>query len=96
MKSFLVVTITCPDRPGIIERVTDVVVTHGGNWEESRWAHLGGEFAGIAMVSVPPGDADRLKAALASLANDEMTVAVKDTSPNPRARREGQNYMPGR
>ncbi len=26
MKSFLVVTITCPDRPGIVERVTDVVV----------------------------------------------------------------------
>ena len=34
MMSFLVVTITCFDRPGIIERVTDVVVTHGGNWED--------------------------------------------------------------
>ncbi len=47
MKNFLVVTITCSDRPGIVERVTDVVVTHGGNWEESRLARLGGDFAGI-------------------------------------------------
>ena len=54
MKSFLVVTITCPDRPAIVERVTDMVVAHGGNWEESRLARLGGDFAGIVMVSVPP------------------------------------------
>ena len=60
MKSFLVVTITCPDRPGIVERVTDVVVAHGGNWEESRLARLGGDFAGIAMVSVPSERADEL------------------------------------
>ena len=81
MKSFLVVTITCSDRPGIVERVTDVVVTHGGNWEESRLAQLGGDFAGIVMVSVPAERADELTTALASLANDEMTVAVKGTSP---------------
>ena len=81
MKSFLVITITCSDRPGIVERVTDVVVAHGGNWEESRLARLGGDFAGIVMVSVPTERADELTTALTSLANDEMTVAVKDTSP---------------
>jgi glycine cleavage system transcriptional repressor len=81
MKRFLVVTITCCDRPGIVERVTDVVVTHGGNWEESRLARLGGDFAGIVMVSVPAEQADELTAALTSLANDEMTVTIKDTSP---------------
>jgi glycine cleavage system regulatory protein len=81
MKRFLVVTITCSDRPGIVERVTDVVVAHGGNWEESRLARLGGDFAGIVMVSVPPDRAKELTAALTALADDEMTVAVKDTSP---------------
>jgi len=80
MKSFLVVTITCPDRPGIVERVTDVVVAHGGNWEESRLARLGGDFAGIVMVSVPPEREADLSEALAALANDEMSVLVKPTS----------------
>jgi glycine cleavage system regulatory protein len=61
--------------------VTDVVLAHGGNWEESRLARLGGHFAGIVMVSAPPERADELTAALAALANDEMTVAVKDTTP---------------
>ena len=81
MKRFLVVTITCPDRPGIVERVTDVLVAHGGNWEESRLARLGGDFAGIVMVSVQPERVEELTNALASLANHEMTVAVKSTSP---------------
>ena len=81
MKKFLVVTITCADRPGIVKRITDVVVAHGGNWEESRLARLGGDFAGIAMVSVPAERAAELTTALAALANDEMTIAVKDTSP---------------
>lgn len=89
MKSFLVVTITCPDRPGIVECVTDVVVAHGGNWEESRLARLGGDFAGIVMVSVPPERAGELSTALASLTNDEMTVAVKATSPGAPTKREG-------
>jgi glycine cleavage system transcriptional repressor len=81
MKHFLVVTITCPDRPGIVEHVTDVVVAHGGNWEESRLARLGGDFAGIVMVSVPNEQANELTTALASLADDEMTIAVKHTLP---------------
>ncbi len=89
MKNFLVVTITCSDRPGIVERVTDVVVTHRGNWEESRLARLGGDFAGIVMVSVPSERADELTTALAALANDEMTIAVKDTSPIAPAKRTG-------
>ncbi|MCA9123851.1 MAG: glycine cleavage system protein R [Planctomycetaceae bacterium] len=85
MKSFLLVTITCPDRPGIVERVTDVVVAHGGNWEESRFARLGGDFAGIVMISVAADRAEKLTAALSLLATDKITVAVKRTSPNVQA-----------
>ncbi len=92
MKNFLVVTITCPDQPGIVERLTDVVEAHGGNWEESRLARLGGDFAGIAMVSVPTERADELTSALASLADDELTVTIKGTSPRTRETREGHTF----
>lgn len=91
MKRFLIVTITCPDKPGIVQRVTDVVVAQGGNWEESRLARLGGHFAGIVMVSVPNERVDELTTALTALANDEITVAIKSTSPSAPARGEGHS-----
>jgi len=79
MKTYLVVTLTCPDRPGIVDRVTEVIADCEANWEESRMAHLGGEFAGIVKISVEEENADRLAQALRSLANDDMTVVVKVT-----------------
>ncbi|MHB8863988.1 MAG: glycine cleavage system transcriptional repressor, partial [Pirellulaceae bacterium] len=79
MKTLLVVTITCPDRPGIVEQITQIVVRYSANWEDSRMARLGGDFAGIVMISVAPEEADALKHALLDLANPETTIAVKTT-----------------
>ncbi len=79
MKTLLVVTITCPDRPGIVEQITQIVIRYSANWEDSRMARLGGDFAGIVMISVAPDDADALKHALLDLSHDETTVAVKTT-----------------
>lgn len=79
MKTYLIVTITCPDRPGVVDRLTAVAVAHGANWEESRMTRLGGDFAGIARLSVPPERAEALAEALRALAEDEMTVAVRIT-----------------
>jgi glycine cleavage system regulatory protein len=81
MKTFFVITVTCPDRPGIVERLTEVMVPHGANWEESRMARLGGEFAGIALVSVAAERADALAGALQGLADEQMTVVLKVTQP---------------
>ncbi len=79
MKTLLVVTITCPDRPGIVERITQVVVRHSANWEDSRMARLGGDFAGIVMISVAADEADALKKSLLQLGDTETTVSVKVT-----------------
>ena len=81
MKTYLLVTVTSPDRPGVIERITDIILAFSGNWEESRMAHLGGDFAGIVMVSVPQEKAQALAEALKALADDEMTVLAKFTQP---------------
>jgi glycine cleavage system regulatory protein len=83
VKTFFLITVTCPDRPGIVERVTEVVVAHGANWEASRMARLGGEFAGIVLVSVAEQHADALAHSLRDLADDQMTVAVRGTRPSP-------------
>jgi glycine cleavage system regulatory protein len=73
----VVVTITCPDRPGIVERVTEVIVAHDANWEESRLARLGGDFAGIIRIAVPGGRAEALAEALRGLSNEQMAVVVR-------------------
>jgi glycine cleavage system transcriptional repressor len=49
----LVLTLTGPDRIGIVENVTAVLVARGGNVEVSRMARLGGEFAILMLVALP-------------------------------------------
>jgi glycine cleavage system regulatory protein len=79
MKNYLVVTVTCPDRPGVVEQITAALTQFAANWEESRMARLGGQFAGIAKISVPEADTEGLTRALQALNNDQMTVVVKPT-----------------
>ena len=83
MKTDLVVTITCPDRPGIVERLTEVAVAMSANWEESRMARLGGDFAGIVRISVLQEKAEALAKAFRALADDQTTIAVRIGHPAP-------------
>ncbi|MCA9234089.1 MAG: hypothetical protein KDA44_01365 [Planctomycetales bacterium] len=66
-KTSLVLTVLGPDRPGIVEAVADLVTEHGGNWVESRMAHLAGQFAGILRVEIAADAAAGLTEALAKL-----------------------------
>jgi glycine cleavage system regulatory protein len=63
----LVLTVVADDRPGLVDAISGVIEEHGGNWERSQMARLGGKFAGIVQVSVPDGAADALQASLAEL-----------------------------
>ena len=60
----LVLTLIGPDRPGLVEAVAEVIAGHGGNWLESRMAHLAGQFAGILRVEVPGAQVAPLSVAL--------------------------------
>ena len=60
----LVITLIGPDRPGLVEAVAEPIAAHGGNWLESRMAHLAGKFAGILHVELP---AERVEAAVQAL-----------------------------
>jgi glycine cleavage system transcriptional repressor len=45
------------DRPGIVAGVSEALLQHGANIEDSRMAILGGHFTMMLIVSTPP-DAD--------------------------------------
>ena len=47
MAASLIVTIVGPDRPGLVNLISDRVTALGGNWLESRMANLAGQFAGV-------------------------------------------------
>ena len=60
MSVSLVLTVISPDRPGLVEALSQSVASHQGSWLESRMARLDGRFAGILRVSVPENRVEAL------------------------------------
>ncbi len=81
----LVMTIIGPDRPGLVGRLSAVIADHGGNWLESRMAHLGGQFAGILRVQLPAEQEQKLLAALKSLEGLSVSTYKDVAVPPPKA-----------
>jgi glycine cleavage system regulatory protein len=75
----LVLTVLGDDRPGLVDTLSGVISDHGGSWEHSQMARLGGKFAGIVQVSVPEAQADALVRGLHAF-SDEGALHVEVTS----------------
>jgi glycine cleavage system regulatory protein len=80
MAQHYILTITGPDRPGLVERVAGAVAAHGGNWLESRLIHLGGCFAGVVRVEIPDATAAALQSALGTLSGENLSVSAVPVS----------------
>lgn len=82
--SNFVFTVLGADRPGLVDTLAGVVSSHGGNWERSQMARLGGKFAGIVQVTVPDARADELRTALEVLHEDGLLdVTVEQAGAGP-------------
>lgn len=79
MNKHLVLTLTGHDRVGIVEHVTKLVFNYRGNVEESRMAHLGGEFAMLMLISVSDENILDLQQTLTNLQNENFTVTMCET-----------------
>ena len=73
----LILTLIGSDRPGLVEALATTVAAQGGNWLESRMAHLAGKFAGILRLEVDDGQAAPLTAALVALEGRGLKVQVE-------------------
>jgi len=78
-KVYLVVTAVGHDRRGTVEMITDVVVNHSANIEESRMARLGGEFAVLMMLSLTEENVDLLTQNLNDLNDKGLMVISRRT-----------------
>ena len=76
MNVALVLTCIGPDKPGLVESLSETVAAHDANWEKSRMAHLAGQFAGILQISVSQEQANPLVQALEDLDNHGLQITV--------------------
>jgi glycine cleavage system regulatory protein len=76
VKTTLVLTFTGADRPGLVDLLSETIVAHGGNWQQSRMACLAGRFVGIVELTVGPGTEAALSDALGGLGERGLQVHV--------------------
>ena len=94
MTTSLVVTTIGPDRPGLVNLLSDAAQRFGANWSASRMAHLAGQFAGMVEFEIDDAKADALAAALRELADEGLHVVIAtsraevDAQPRRQARLE--------
>lgn len=79
MQTSYIVTFIGDDRPGLVEAVSSAIEAAGGNWQESRLSQLGGKFAGLVLVTLPPGSDVDLESQLKALAASGISVRVTPT-----------------
>ncbi|MBL0143173.1 MAG: glycine cleavage system protein R [Betaproteobacteria bacterium] len=76
MTTSLVVTAIGPDRPGIVNDLSDVAQRFGANWAGSRMANLAGQFAGMVHFEVSDEKADALAHALGDLESAGLRIVI--------------------
>lgn len=81
MRTKVVLTLSGPDRVGIVDRLTGIVLRRRGNVEASRMSRLGGEFAVLMLVSLPAEEAAALSTALDALRSEGYAVSTAGARP---------------
>jgi glycine cleavage system transcriptional repressor len=79
MKKNLVISLIGHDRVGLVEELSKVVVDSRGNIEASRMAHLGGEFAILMFVTLPPESYDQLNKNVQKLVDEDYKIIITET-----------------
>lgn len=80
MTASLVITAIGPDRPGIVNLLSDVAKKYGANWAGSRMANLAGQFAGMVHFEVAEVNAEPLAAALRALESSDLRIVIAKTA----------------
>jgi len=76
----LVLTVIGPDRPGLVESLSQAIAREDGNWLESRMARMAGQFAGILRANVPEEKAEALRKGLLALETQGIRITVETST----------------
>ena len=84
MSQLIVLSAIGTDRTGVVQDITKVILSVGGNIEESRMTTLGSEFAVLMLVSGSWHTLSRLETGLDKLSADQnLTVSIRKTGARP-------------
>jgi glycine cleavage system regulatory protein len=81
MRTTLLLTAVGADRTGLVESLAQKIAAASGNWEESRLARLGGQFAGIVLVTLDQTRVDQFVASLRELETAGLQVSARAIKP---------------
>jgi len=80
----VLITLTGPDQKGIVANLARITTDAGGNWLDSRMMRLGGQFAGLVRVALPPDEAEAFREATrAFLEERRYQVTLQELSEAP-------------
>ena len=79
----LVITFISDDRPGLVEKLSQMVQQHGGNWLESKMAQLSGKFTGIVEISLPDEQVSVLTQELTALSSQGISLLAEPVVSTP-------------
>ncbi|PIW25799.1 MAG: hypothetical protein COW30_18320 [Rhodospirillales bacterium CG15_BIG_FIL_POST_REV_8_21_14_020_66_15] len=80
MPKTLILTFIADDRPGLVKRVSQTVAESGGNWLDSRMAHLAGKFAGVAEIEIAESAIAQLDANLRALDTEGFQLVIEEAA----------------
>ena len=70
----LVISFISPDRPGLVDQLSNTINQFQGNWQTSSMHHLSGFFAGVIEVAIEDDKAPVLTASLQELPNFKINI----------------------
>src|SRR4051794_10541661 len=83
--ALMVLSVAGSDRPGLTKALAAAVLSAGGNWLESHLSRLGGLYVGSVLVEVSEGAVEALRAAVASVDAQGLTVRIAPAIEGPNA-----------
>ncbi|MEW6990001.1 glycine cleavage system protein R [Colwelliaceae bacterium 6441] len=72
----LIISFICPDRPGLVDTLSNIVSSHHGNWQTSSLHHLSGFFAGVIEIAVSTEESASLVDKIQSISDFQCQIAT--------------------
>lgn len=81
MQKQCVLTVSSPDKPGVVEKISQAVNSVDGSWLESKLAHLCGKFVGVVCISIAEKNIDDLRTKISELNKAGIHILCEELLP---------------
>ncbi len=76
----IVISFIGPDRPGLVDILSNAIKQHNGNWQTSSMHHLSGFFAGVIEIAIEQKNKDALLTELKAIPNLNSQIEIASPS----------------